>query len=83
MCAFDAWVKAAEAIPALTERSVLPQSALNILNDIFGVREIRSHMEIIVGSTVIASELHLKTFEEIMIELELGDHASATLIFSA
>ena len=52
----------------MTTRSVLPQSTI-ILNDIFGVREIRSHMEIIVGSTVIESELVLKTFEEIMIEL--------------
>ena len=53
MCVFDGWVKEAEAIPALT----------NLLNDVFGAREIRSHMEIMVGSTVIVCESALKTFE--------------------
>ena len=67
MCAFDAWVKEAETIPALT----------NLLNDVFGAREIRSHMEIMVGYTVIGSELNLKTLQDFIIELELGDYASA------
>ena len=67
MCAFDAWVKEAETIPTLT----------NLLNDVFGAREIRMHMEIMVGYTVIGSELNLKTLQDFIIELELGDYASA------
>jgi hypothetical protein len=67
MCVFDGWVKEAEAIPALT----------NLLNDVFGAREIRSHMEIMVGSTVIVCESAIKTFEMSVHLDDLGDRASA------
>ena len=73
MCAFDAWVKEAETVPALTE-------TLNDVVDIDGVRPyVRSHrtntelMEVMVGYTVLEAEKEIQDFDEELEEFQLGE----------
>jgi hypothetical protein len=73
MCVFDAWVKQAETIPALTEM-------LGNIAGASGVTGVRSNFELIVGHTVLASERALKSFEELITRAAsegTGDDTSA------
>jgi hypothetical protein len=70
MCTFDAWVKEAKTIPHCS-------AVTKIFNDVAGVREIRSDMELMVGYTVLETEYVLNNFEEDLILPASSDYASA------
>jgi hypothetical protein len=70
MCAFDAWVKEAETVPALTE--TLNDVAWN--GGMSGVGHTPIFMEAMVGYTVLQTESVITDFKEEVAQFEMVDH---------
>jgi hypothetical protein len=79
MCAFDAWVKEAETVPALTETLndvVDVDVAWTYIRTNVRVRSLQTNielMEVMVGYTVLEAESALKDFEEELEDFQLGE----------